>query len=55
MITDERDGQSYQTITIESQVWMAENLKTTKYNDGTDIPIDLNPSIWASIIHASKN
>ena len=42
------NGNTYKTIQIGNQIWMAENLRTSKLNDGTLIPIIKSSIEWVT-------
>jgi len=46
---NDADGNTYNVIKIGDQVWMAENLRTTRYNDGTAIPNVTDGVAWANL------
>lgn len=43
------NGYTYPVVAIGSQVWMAENLRATKYKDGTDIPLITDNTAWSNL------
>ncbi len=43
------DGNVYPLVSIGNQCWMAENLNTTKYNDGVVIPNITDGTQWSSL------
>lgn len=45
----DNDGYVYLTVKIGSQVWMAANLKTTKYRNGDIIPEVTDQTAWAAL------
>jgi uncharacterized protein (TIGR02145 family) len=44
------DNNNYPVVQVGTQVWMAENLKTTKFNDGTSITNGTDNTTWNAIV-----
>lgn len=44
------DGNIYHSVTIGTQIWMVENLKTTKYRDCTPIANVTDNTAWSALI-----
>lgn len=42
-------GNSYKTVRIGTQIWMAENLRTTSFNDGMEIELIESSSTWDTL------
>ena len=51
-IVKDIDGNSYKTININGEEWMAENLKVTRYNDSTPIPYVSDSVAWINLLDA---
>jgi uncharacterized protein (TIGR02145 family) len=47
------EGNNYKTIAIGSQIWMAENLRTTKYRNGDSIPTVTGNTNWKNLTKAA--
>jgi hypothetical protein len=42
------DGTYYDGVVIGSRVWITKNLKETKYNNGSTINVQINPTTWSN-------
>ncbi len=49
LIVIDINGNSYQAVQIGNQRWMAENLKTTHFRDGTPIALVTSNVVWESL------
>jgi uncharacterized protein (TIGR02145 family) len=48
-IVTDVDGNTYKTITIGEQIWMAENLRVTRYRNGDTIPRVIDTEEWRNL------
>ncbi len=47
------DGNNYKTVQIGSQIWMSENLRVSRYMDGTPIACIADSERWKSLTSAA--
>jgi uncharacterized protein (TIGR02145 family) len=52
-IVSDNDNNLYKTVVIGKYIWMAENLKTTRFNNGTEIPLVAGNSHWSDLSSAA--
>jgi uncharacterized protein (TIGR02145 family) len=43
------DGNIYNTILLNDNIWMVENLKTTRFSDGAVIPLVTESTVWSAL------
>ncbi len=49
------DGNNYQGVSIGGQIWMSENLKTSRYNNGDLIPIVTDNAAWSALTTGGRS
>jgi uncharacterized protein (TIGR02145 family) len=49
------DGNNYQGVRIGGQIWMSENLKTSRYNNGDLIPIVTDNAAWSALTTGGRS
>jgi len=47
------DGYNYKFVKIGNQIWFSENLRTTKYRNGDNIPTNLDIPTWSSATYGA--
>ena len=49
LTVEDIDGNVYSTVKIGNQIWTDQNLRTTRFNDGSEIPLVKDSAKWAAL------